>query len=278
MLGPPPNIFCWCWCWCCFKAAFLARCCGESESESDSGSCAPTGLNRDRLIAPAPGPCGKLLFRSGGPMKPMMRFCSLLGVAAPLRCAGELPTLGTLPQFCVCERAASALRPVSDSHQHTCPRASTRRQRRPDVEGSLAGPLSARSARGSRRCTCVRCTSSSGAGERHRRRPCPVLGKPTRILRQNSPPSNSPSVDLPKIKCTAVRVYRAHVRLLHVSRRSVQGRGDRPPRSAKSEHPPTRITHRMKKRFTTRESACFHPRHGSGTQTSLRAIQSTKQR
>ena len=132
MLGPPPNIFCWCWCWCCFKAAFLARCCGESESESDSGSCAPTGLNRDRLIAPAPGPCGKLLFRSGGPMKPMMRFCSLLGVAAPLRCAGELPTLGTLPQFCVCERAASALRPVRlastrmPTHKHATA-ASTRR-------------------------------------------------------------------------------------------------------------------------------------------------------
>ena len=43
----------------------------------------------DCIEDPEPGPCGDLV-RFGGPMEPTARELSLLGVAAPLKCAGDL--------------------------------------------------------------------------------------------------------------------------------------------------------------------------------------------
>jgi hypothetical protein len=159
MLGAPDIIFSCCCC-CCFKAAFLARCCGESVSESAWWT--PTGLNKDWLsagfnkhwfTAAAPGPSGKLLWRSGGPMKPMMRFCSLFGVAAPLRCAGELPTLPTLPQFCA-QAHHNAPHPVRLACACT-PAQKHSQAARPDETGST-GRKTSTCATG----TCPRYTSS----------------------------------------------------------------------------------------------------------------------
>ena len=70
---------------CCFRRVFLACCCGDRLMDSLSGL--PRGLNIECLptgLCISCGPCGERL-----PMSTSSPWC-LLGVAAPLRCAGEL--------------------------------------------------------------------------------------------------------------------------------------------------------------------------------------------